>query len=127
MISLYEASELVRQERLAREEAERKWQEEALKREELRERYNLEVERTNALVHAAEDYEIACKIRSYIRAIENSGIEDEEVKAWIAWAKQKTDWFDPTIARKDEYFGKREHEKDEDAKKLKKSYSSWGW
>ena len=127
MISLYEASELVRQERVAREEAERKRQEEARKREELRERYNLEVERTNALVYAAEDYEIACKIRAFISAIENSGVVDEKIKTWIAWAKQKADWFDPTIARNDEYLGKREHEKDEDAKKLKKSYSSWGW
>ena len=31
----------------------------------------------------------------------------------------KADWLDPIIARKDEYLGKREHEKDEDAKKLK--------
>nr|WP_286167046.1 hypothetical protein [Clostridium sp. D33t1_170424_F3] len=127
MLSLYEASELVRQEREAREEAERKRQEETREREERRERYNLEVERTNALVHAAEDYEIACKIRAYISAKENSGAEDEETKAWIMWAKQKVDWLDPTIARKDEYLGKREYEKDEDAKKLKKSYSSWGW
>lgn len=126
MISIYEASELVCQERVGREEAERKRQEEARKRKELRERYNLEVERTNALVYAAEDYEIACKIRAFISAIENSGVVDEKIKTWIAWAKQKADWFDPTIARNDEYLGKREHEKDEDAKKLKKSYSSWG-
>ena len=54
-----------------------------------------------------------------ISAIENSGVEDEKIKTWIAWAKQKADWLDPIIARKDEYLGKREHEKDEDAKKLK--------
>lgn len=127
MLSLYEASELVRQEREAREEAERKRQEEAREREERRERYNLEVERTNALVHAAEDYEIACKIRAYISAKENFGAEDEETKAWIMWAKQKADWFDPTISRQDEYLGKREHEEDARTKELKKSYSSWGW
>lgn len=127
MLSLYEVSDIVRQEREAREEAERKRQEEVRKREERRKQYNLEVERTNALVYAAEDYEIACKIRAYINAIENSGVEDKETKAWIAWAKQKADWFDPTIARQDEYLGKRDHKKDVADKALKKSYSSWGW
>ena len=28
---------------------------------------------------------------------------------WITWAKAKADWFDPTVAAKDMFFGKRNH------------------
>ena len=43
---------------------------------------------------------------------------DEKAFMWVEWAKAKADWFDPTIAREDESFGKREHGKDPSAKKL---------
>lgn len=88
-------------------------------------RYNKEIERTIALGNAVLDYEKACRIRAYVKAVETShsqdGLDDATV-AWIDWANKKADWFDPTIARNDELFGKRKHEKSEDEKALRKSW-----
>jgi hypothetical protein len=127
LVLLYEASDINRKRREERETAERKRKEEEQLREERRERYNVEVERTQSLANEAEDYSIACQIRTYISAIEQNSDLTQEVKKWILWAKQKADWYDPTIKREDEYFGSREHNKNTDDKKLKPSYSSWGW
>lgn len=125
MIEMYKAAEEIRKEREAREEAERKRKEEERRREEYRKRYNTEVDRTNTLINLAEDYDTACKIRRYIAAVEAMGELDEKTAKWIEWAKAKADWFDPTVARKDEFFGKREHKKDAETKKLK--YYGYWW
>lgn len=126
-VLLYEAAESLRIQREAREAAERKRKEEERQREARRERYNLEVERTNSLVNESENYDIACKIRAYVSAVEQKDTLTEEEVAWIAWAKQKADWYDPTIKRKDEFMGTRDHSKDDSRKQLEKSYSSWRW
>lgn len=118
MIELYEVAEALKQAREAREEAERKRQEEQRKKEERRERYNAEVDRTLALTNLAEDYDTACKIRRYIAIVEAEGSPRAETVEWIEWAKAKADWYDPTIAREDEFFGKREHEEDAQSKEL---------
>lgn len=125
MIEIYEAAEEIRKAREAREEAERKRQEEERRREELRKRYNVEVDRTLALTNLAEDYDTACKIRRYIAVVEAQGEPDEETAKWIEWAKAKADWYDPTVAREDEFFGKREHEKNTEEKKL--SHKGYWW
>lgn len=127
LIELYEGSEVLRNDRLAREEAQRKREEEERQCHARRERYNAEVERTNALINAANDMEIARRIRQYINAIdlENNCEElDEESRRRIEWARKKADWFDPAIARKDEVFGVREHEASPENKKLEKH---WDW
>ena len=110
--------------REAREEAERKREEELRRKEELRKRYNVEVSKTNALVNMANDYEIACKIRAMVAAAEAQGSADAE---WIAWARAKADWYDPTIAATDAYFGERDHKESPDKKALKERWSSYGW
>ncbi len=72
------------------------------------------------------DYQIASRIRAYVNALEKqvgSDNEDEKTAAWIEWALKKADWYDPTVARDDEYFGEREHVKGSDQKLLKKT----GW
>lgn len=125
MIELYEASDVIRKEREAREEAERKRQEEERRKEERRERYNAEVDRTLALVNLADDYETACKIRSYVLAVEKSGNLNEKMMAWIEWAKAKAEWYDPAIAKEDEFFGKRKHEDNADKKKLEHAGYRW--
>ncbi len=125
MIELYEASDVIRKEREAREEAERKHQEEERRKEERRERYNTEVDRTLALVNLADDYDTACKIRRYVLAVEASGNLNEKTMDWIEWAKAKADWYDPTIAREDEFFGKREHQKKADQKRLEHAGYRW--
>jgi hypothetical protein len=128
LVNIFEVSEIERVERLAREEAERKRLEEARLKEERRNRYNLEVERTIALENEASDYTIACRIRAYAGAVEKNIDPDDmtdETRQWIEWAMKKADWYDPTIARNDEIFGEREHEKSADQKSLKKSGYYW--
>ena len=88
MLSIYGEAEQVKQARLAREEAERQRQEQERKREERRQRYNEEVDRTLALVNCASDYEIACRIRSYVSAMEKAHA-DQDLSAWASWARAK--------------------------------------
>jgi len=128
LIDLYEESEVIRIAREAREEAERKRQEEVRQREERRNLYNNEIERTIALENAALDYDKACRIRSYIKAVEMACSQDrldDETMAWIDWAKKKADWFDPTVARNDEFLGRRKHKESDDQKTLKKNWQYW--
>lgn len=93
-----------------REEKRRKEEEERRRKEEVLDWHNQEIGRTRGLVNRANDYDTACKIRAYVAAVEQTGAADEE---WIAWARKKADWFDPTIAREDEYLGVRQHFRDE--------------
>lgn len=123
MLELYAAAEVLRQQRLAREEAERKRQEEERRKEERRKRYNTEVDRTLALANIAEDYDTACKIRRYISAYE-AAHPDEDISEWLEWANAKADWYDPTISREDELLGKRDHAKEKDAK-TPKHFGYW--
>lgn len=115
MLSIYGEAEQVKQARLAREEAERQRQEQERKREEQRQRYNAEVDQTLALVNCAADYEIACRIRAYVSAMEKEH-SDQDLSEWASWARAKADWYDPTVAREDELFGRREHEKSQENK-----------
>ena len=122
MIAIFIAindAKIVREER---EEAECKRREEQRKREELRERYNEEVELTLALENQAEDFAMACKIRALINEVQSKSDNDSEIEEWIMWARAKADWYDPTVAAKDEFFGEREHEKSKEQKKLEKRY-----
>lgn len=125
MIEMYEAAEAYKKARIAREEAERKRREEEQRKEERRKRYNVEVDRTLALTSLAEDYDTACKIRHYIAVVEAAGTLSPETVEWIEWAKAKADWYDPTIAKEDDFFGKREHTKPEEKKKLQHSGYWW--
>ena len=125
MLVMYEAADANKKTRLAKEEAERKRHEEAQRKEERRKCYNVEVDRTLALTSLAEDYDIACKIRHYITALEASNNLDAKTAEWIEWAKAKADWYDPVIAKEDDFFGRRSHSKSEDEKKLK--HSSYFW
>lgn len=122
MIGFYEASYAVRLARLKEEEKERIEAEKRRKAAEIRERYNQEVDYTEGLVNAANDYATACKIRAYVEAVKNSGCKSDD---WIAWASAKADWYDPTVSGKDTYFGIREHTNDADQKAPKKKYYNW--
>lgn len=122
MIAIFIAINDAKIAREEREEAERKRQEEQRKREELCERYNEEVELTLALENQAEDFAMACKIRALVNEVESKADNDSEISEWITWAKAKADWYDPTVAAKDEFFGEREHEKSKEQKKLEKRY-----
>jgi hypothetical protein len=41
--------------------------------------------------------------------------------------EEKADWYDPTIAREDEYLGKRDHGKNKDEKDLDKNQVQRNW
>ena len=96
--------------------ARRKQEEERRAMEEKKKRYNIEVEKTKTLLNQAEDYDIACKIRAMVAAAEERGNASAE---WIAWAKAKADWYDPTVAVKDAVFGRRNHRDSAERKELK--------
>lgn len=118
---LYLAAESRKQKRLAQEEAERKRREEREREEERRKRYNQEVDYTLALINLAEDYATACKIRSYIAAVEETD-QTGEFEEWVKWAKAKADWYDPNTAAEDPFFGKRAHAKNAGFKQLTHKY-----
>lgn len=119
LCEMYVASENIKQDRLKREEAERQRQEEQRKKEERRKQHDLEVDKTLALKHEAEDYDIACKIRRYIQAYV-AAHPDEDLSEWQTWATAKADWYDPTVSREDEFLGVRDHAKDEERKEPKR-------
>ena len=116
LVALFEASYPIRVARLDKEAEEQRRREAEQRRQEKIDRYNLEVSKTKGLVNAAKDYDTACKIRAYIYAVEAKGTLDAETAEWIRWAKQKADWYDPTISRKDEFLGERKHEENADRK-----------
>lgn len=124
MLAIYEEAERLKQVRLAREKAERQRQEQERKREEFRKRYNMEVDRTRALVNCATDYETACRIRSYVSAVERAQ-PDQDLSEWVSWARSKADWYDPTIAKEDELLGKREHGINQEKKEPKHKEHWW--
>ena len=128
LIKLYEKSEENRVARERREEEQRRREEEARKQEELRRRKELEIAHIKELVNKADDYRIALDIRAYIEAVIESGSE-EATSEWIEWARKKADWYDPTIARNDEYLGRRDHGRSKEEKDLDKvsPRRSWGW
>lgn len=119
LIELYVAAENTKRDRLRKEEAERQRREEERKREERRKRHDLEVDKTLALKHEAEDYDIACKIRQYIAAYV-AAHSDEDLSEWAEWATGKADWYDPTVSREDEFLGVRDHTKEADKKEPKR-------
>lgn len=125
LIDLYEKSEIIKVERKKREEEERLREEKRRKEEELIQRRDIEIDRTIALVNETEDFAVACKIRKYIEAVSSKPNLTDEDKKWIEWAKNKADWYDPTVKLNDDLLGEREHSKDEESKKLKKSRYSW--
>jgi len=131
LIRIYENYNEVRIEREKRETEQRRREEEAKRREELRKRKEDEIRRTNELVNEAEDYRIACEIRQYISAVALKKKSTAEIDEWIEWAKNKADWYDPTVAFTDEYLGQREHSKSKEEKELgnksKDTYRFWGW
>jgi len=73
----------------------------------------------------AEDHYMACKIRTLAQAVAERDDLNNETKEWVTWAKKKADWYDPTVARQDEFFGERDHEKDAESKKLKRVGYYW--
>jgi len=89
-----------------------KWQRENEKKrkikEERKQRFDKEVEKFNTLKSNAKRFEETEQMRNYIKAVEINAIKNnsltEELKNWIQWANDKTDWYDPIIQKEDELF-----------------------
>lgn len=107
------------------EEKERKRLEEEQRKREYQKRYNEEVARTLALENQANDYDMACKIRALIAAVESREEISESMQQWLSWAKAKADWYDPTISAEDEFFGNRKHGDNSEKKEPKEMRYYW--
>jgi len=89
-----------------------KWQREYEKirkfEEERKQRFDKEVEKFKALKSNAKKFDETEQMRNYIKAVETNAIKNnsltEELKNWIQWANNKTDWYDPIIQKDDELF-----------------------
>ena len=126
-LALYMRSEDVRLERLKREEAERKEKEAKKKKELEQQKYNDEVDKFCCLLNESQDYETACMIRNYIKAVESKQDLDEDTQEWIKWANAKADWVDPTVDATDDIFGRRDHGEDEEKKMPHKNNRFYYW
>lgn len=131
LIALYEKSEENRIARILKEAEEQKRKEAERLREEKRKLKAQEAQRIIELSNMAEDYRIANEIRAYIAAVIKSGREESNSK-WVQWAKQKANWYDPTIEYNDELLGTREHgknkeEKDKALKDISGATRGWYW
>ena len=129
LVELYEIAERYRIEREKREEEHRKYLEEQQRKREVAERIEREKQKTQELINAAKDYQIACEIRNYVEAIKKNNNLNNIQEEWIKWAENKADWYDPTIAREDVFLGVRNHKASESEKDLerKKNQSIYGW
>ncbi|PTQ92403.1 hypothetical protein C8P68_1123 [Mucilaginibacter yixingensis] len=71
------------------------------------ERQKQEILAFQRAVSDAERWQQADALRGYIAEVEGraqaSGELSEEVLAWISWARQKADWFDPLVMGPDEW------------------------
>ncbi len=121
LIQLVQQSEIVRKERLEHEEAQRKREDEKRQRELFIETYNNEVDKLTLLVKEANDFEIATKIRDYVFYTQQKDFRHKKAE-WIKWAKEKADWYDPTIDKPDNIFGQRDYGADPIPKKKGRSY-----
>lgn len=130
IVELYEISEGYRIEREKREAEHQKYLEDQERKRKIAERIELERQKTQELVNEAKDYQIACEIRNYIEAVKKrDGELTESKREWIEWAEKKADWFDPVIAKEDEFLEKRNHKKSELDKELvrEKKRGFFGW
>jgi hypothetical protein len=88
-------------------------EEEKVKNEFLQ-RKNYELSLTRDLVFRADNFNKVSRLRKYISAVEENAVKEnkltQELKDWIKWAEDKSDWLDPLINRQDEIL--RDEDKD---------------
>ena len=104
IIEFYKEYICVRNERLAREEAEQKEKEEKEKKIQRAECINAEKKKVQKLITEARDYKISMQIREYANTV-----EDSKYRKWIL---QKASWLDPTVHKEDKILGMRDYSKD---------------
>lgn len=119
-IEIYEVSEQLRIEQVAREKAEKERRLAEAERQCQKKLQREEIEKVQSLIQQAGNYQIACMIRAYAYAVESSGkFESED---WLRWAIDKSNWYDPTINRIDEILGKLDLNQEVDLERMGRSY-----
>jgi len=87
---------------LANEKARKVREERERQRKELIEQQDTELGNFQALLGMTNRYNQACLIRNYIAMFEKRGvgsglIENDQLSAWLDWARKKADWYDPFV------------------------------
>lgn len=94
--------------RIANAEWRKKYDEQQRIEKEIRERKEKELSDFKLLFIRATRLHQANILRSYISSFEANAIKNEfltdELRIWRDWAKQKVDWYDPLVNRKDDIF-----------------------
>ena len=90
-----------------------------------------ELEDFKDLLYSAERFRKTNILREYINAFENHAIEDgetdDELLAKIQWAREKADWLDPFIAKKDNYLNSYDMDRILQAAVPERSYRNSGY
>lgn len=111
LIQLIQQSEVLRIERLEKEDKERRRQEELYQRNLPAITFNEEVDKVTCLLQEVQDFERAEKIRKYISKVQANDINNEKSE-WIKWGYSVADWYDPIVKKKNPQFGERKHDED---------------
>ena len=103
---LEDAAEEMRQEQIANEERRRENERKEALRREREALEDKELKALQMLMSQAKRWEQIKMLRNYINDMESmaksKGNLDDKMASWIIWAKEKADWFDPSINREDE-------------------------
>ncbi len=103
IIHIMQAIQETKELRIQKEIEDRKSEEEQKRLEQLREKQYEEFLSIRQLLNDSENYQAAQKIYQYIEAIKSEfDIEDEQVGNYIKWVKDKADWINPIIRKKDD-------------------------
>jgi len=98
--------ELKREEHIKNEEWHKQYQEKLRIEKEIRDHKEKELSDFKLIFQRAFRFHHSNIIRGYISSVENrakaSGNPDDEMRAWINWANEKVDWYDPLVNRNDD-------------------------
>lgn len=114
IIELIATSNEIKIDREKKIEEEKRYREEETRRRELKELQENENKRLMNLECLVSDWDKACSIREYARALEQSikvksipQNKKNKIYKWITWAKRKADWLDPFVGYEDPLLGKK--------------------
>jgi hypothetical protein len=86
----------------------KEYQEKLRKEKELKDRIDNELATFKAVINNSSRWQKAIDLRNYINAVEKHAIENnkynKELKEWLKWIEDKTDWYDPFVEKEDELF-----------------------
>ena len=118
IIMIYQEYYKIKNLRIEREEAARRYAEEMEIKRKLQEKIEEEKKRTLSLFNMLDDFQKANDLRVMADRLEEVGkLSDDEIN----WIRAKADWIDPIVSSTDELLGDRNHR---DSKEQKEQYLS---